>query len=82
MFSDPDEGSAVSYLRTEPDPEDARARRLWYTRRGLARVAALLDASRDAEARLTARIGPVPMRALRSALEALAADTGATPRPA
>lgn len=72
----------LGYLRTEPDPEDARARRLRYTKRGLALVAALLDASRKAEARLAARIGPVAMRALRSALEALAAGTGATPRPA
>jgi DNA-binding MarR family transcriptional regulator len=60
----------LGYLRTEPDPEDGRARRIRYTARGNKLLAALAKASSEAESRLAAALGPEKLQALRDALEA------------
>lgn len=61
---------ALGYLRTEPDPEDGRARRITYTARGRKLLAALATATREAETRLAATVGPEKLLALRDTLEA------------
>lgn len=62
---------ALGYLRAEPDPEDGRARRLRYTARGRALLAALSEASRALEAELAASLGPQRLAQLRATLEAV-----------
>jgi DNA-binding MarR family transcriptional regulator len=64
---------ALGYLRSEPDPEDGRARLLLYTARGLKLLAALADASRALEDELAASLGPERLQLLRDTLEALLA---------
>ncbi len=64
---------ALGYLRSEPDPEDGRARRLHYTARGRKLLAALADASRAVEAELALALGAQQLQGLRDALEALLA---------
>lgn len=61
---------AQGYLRSQPDPDDGRARRLTYTARGRALLEDLAAAGRDAEASLAARLGSARVRALRATLEA------------
>ncbi|MFO0932934.1 MAG: MarR family winged helix-turn-helix transcriptional regulator [Planctomycetota bacterium] len=65
---------ALGYLRSQPDPDDGRARRLTYTARGRALLACLAEAGRDAEAALAARLGVARVRALRATLEAAVAS--------
>lgn len=65
---------ALGYLRSQPDPDDGRARRLTYTARGRALLACLAAAGRDAEAALAARLGAARVRALRATLEAAVGD--------
>lgn len=65
---------ALGYLRSEPDPDDGRARRLRYTARGLKLLAALADASQALEDELAASLGPERLQRLRDALEALLAE--------
>lgn len=60
----------LGYLRTEPDPEDGRARRITYTARGQKLLSALAAASREAEVRLEAAIGAERVQSLRETLEA------------
>ena len=60
----------LGYLRTEPDPEDGRARRITYTARGQKLLSALATASREAESRLAAALGAERVRSLRETLEA------------
>lgn len=62
---------ALGYLRVEPDPEDGRARRLRYTARGHRLLAALLQASREADDALAATLGPERLKTLREMLEAV-----------
>lgn len=59
----------LGYLRTEPDPEDGRARRITYTARGQKLLSALANASREAETRLAAVLGAERVRSLRETLE-------------
>lgn len=59
----------LGYLRTEPDPEDGRARRITYTARGQKLLSALAIASREAETRLAAVLGAERVRSLRETLE-------------
>lgn len=60
---------ALGYLRTEPDPEDGRARRLRYTARGHRLLEALVRASRDAETALASVLGKDRLTSLRDTLE-------------
>jgi DNA-binding MarR family transcriptional regulator len=60
---------ALGYLRTEPDPDDGRARRLRYTARGHKLLAALVSASREAEHSLVSVLGKDRLRSLRGMLE-------------
>ena len=60
---------ARGYLRTEPDPEDGRARRLRYTARGHELLGALVSASHEAEASLAAVLGKDRLISLRELLE-------------
>ncbi len=64
---------ALGYLRSDPDPEDGRARRLTYTARGRRLLDALTAASQDAERALGASIGEKNLQALREALAAMLA---------
>ena len=59
----------LGYLRSEPDPEDGRARRITYTARGQKLLSALANASREAETRLAAVLGAERVRSLRETLE-------------
>jgi DNA-binding MarR family transcriptional regulator len=68
---------ALGYLRSEPDPEDGRARRLRYTARGHKLLAALADASRALEDELASALGPQRLHGLRGTLEAVLAGTAA-----
>jgi DNA-binding MarR family transcriptional regulator len=65
---------ALGYLRSEPDPEDGRARRLHYTARGHKLLAALGDASQAVEAELAASLGAPRLQMLRDTLEAVLAQ--------
>ena len=60
---------ALGYLRTEPDPDDGRARRLRYTARGHKLLGALVSASHEAEASLAAVLGKDRLISLRELLE-------------
>ena len=71
----------LGYLRTEPDPEDGGARRIRYTARGNKLLAALATASREAETRLAATMGPEKMRALRDTLETTLSAMPRSDRP-
>ncbi|MCU0919191.1 MAG: MarR family winged helix-turn-helix transcriptional regulator [Burkholderiaceae bacterium] len=62
---------ALGYLQAEADPEDGRARRLVYTARGRELLAALVAASREAEAALALTLGRQRLAALRDTLEAV-----------
>ena len=62
---------ALGYLRTEPDPDDARARRITYTALGRRLLAALMDASDQAEKELALALGKDQVLCLRGALEAV-----------
>lgn len=62
---------ALGYLHGKPDPEDGRARRLFYTPRGLELLEALAAASQSLEAELAATLGTRRLQALRSSLEAV-----------
>jgi DNA-binding MarR family transcriptional regulator len=77
---------ALGYLRTEPDPDDGRARRLTYTPRGHKLLSALVSASEQAEATLTQRLGSARLRDLRDTLESVlgapASPVPAEPAPA
>lgn len=73
---------ALGYLRAEPDPDDGRARRLRYTARGNRLLAALLQASQQAESDLAASLGDARLRALREALEAVLGEGRAEAGPA
>jgi DNA-binding MarR family transcriptional regulator len=75
---------ALDYLRSAPDPEDGRARRLTYTPRGHRLLAALVIASQEAETALSVPLGAQRVRALRDTLETVlgAAPAAALPRPA
>lgn len=64
----------LGYLRTEPDPEDGRARRIRYTARGHKLLAALVNASREAETKLAATLGQERVLQLRDTLEAMLND--------
>jgi DNA-binding MarR family transcriptional regulator len=64
---------SLGYLRSEPDPEDGRARRLHYTARGQKLLAALADASQIVEAELASSLGAPRLQLLRDALEAVLA---------
>ncbi len=64
----------LGYLRTEPDPEDGRARRIIYTARGHKLLAALVKASREAETKLAATLGQERLRLLRDTLEAVLSE--------
>lgn len=64
---------SLGYLRSEPDPEDGRARRLHYTARGHKLLAALADASQVVEAELASSLGAPRLQLLRDALEAVLA---------
>lgn len=67
----------LGYLRSEPDPDDGRARRILYTPRGKQLLVALLEESDRAEAALAARLGMRRLQALRAALEEVLADSAA-----
>jgi DNA-binding MarR family transcriptional regulator len=60
---------ALGYLRTEPDPDDGRARRLRYTERGHKLLGALVSASHEAENSLVSVLGKDRLRSLRGMLE-------------
>ncbi len=60
---------ALGYLRTEPDPQDGRARRLIYTERGHQLLDCLLLASQEAENALATSLGPERLQLLRDTLE-------------
>jgi DNA-binding MarR family transcriptional regulator len=70
---------AQGYLAVEPDPDDGRARRVVYTRRGRQLLQALLAASRKVEARCARLLGTARMAAVRSALEVLHERVSTTP---
>lgn len=72
---------ALGYLRSEPDPEDGRARRITYTARGHKLLAALVNASREAETTLAAKLGPERLQMLRDTLEALSSGSPHSGRP-
>lgn len=61
----------LGYLRSEPDPEDRRARRLTYTPRGHRLLAALVKASQEAEDALSGPLGTQRLKLLRDLLEAV-----------
>ena len=60
---------ALGYLRTEPDPDDGRARRLRYTARGHKLLGALVSASHEAENSLASVLGKDRLRSLRDMLQ-------------
>jgi DNA-binding MarR family transcriptional regulator len=60
---------ALGYLRTEPDPDDGRARRLCYTARGHKLLAALVSASHEAENSLASVLGKDRLQSLRDMLK-------------
>jgi DNA-binding MarR family transcriptional regulator len=60
---------ALGYLRTEPDPDDGRARRLRFTARGHKLLGALVSASHEAESSLASVLGKDRLRSLRDMLE-------------
>lgn len=60
---------AAGHLRTAPDPHDGRARLAHLTPKGERVLAALLDLSTEAEARMAGRIGAKRASRLRRALE-------------
>lgn len=60
---------ALGYLRTEPDPNDGRARRLHYTARGQDLLSALVSASAAAENSLADVLGEDRLRSLRGLLQ-------------
>ena len=64
----------LGYLRSDPDPEDGRARRISYTARGHKLLTALMNASQSAEAALEANLGPARLRSLRNTLEAMLSE--------
>jgi DNA-binding MarR family transcriptional regulator len=64
----------LGYLRTEPDLADGRAQRITYTARGHKLLAALMSASRDAEATLAARLGHERLRLLRDTLQTVLSE--------
>ncbi len=71
----------LGYLRVAPDPEDGRAKRILFTARGQKLLAALMLASREAEAGLSVRLGAARVRQLRRILEStLAGNQGASAR--
>lgn len=72
---------ALGYLRSEPDPEDGRARRLTYTARGRRLLTALSAASQSLEAELAASLGAPRLRELRDTLEAMLAQSPADASP-
>lgn len=57
------------YLELRPDPDDARARRLVHTERGLALMRALADVERALHAEVAADLGEGGMERLRRALD-------------
>jgi DNA-binding MarR family transcriptional regulator len=59
----------LGYLRTEPDPDDGRARRLRYTARGHKLLGALVSASLEAENSLGSAVGKDRLQSLRETLE-------------
>lgn len=59
----------LGYLRTEPDPDDGRARRLHYTARGHDLLGALVSASDEAENSLASVLGKDRLRSLRDMLQ-------------
>lgn len=59
----------LGYLRVAPDPEDGRAKRVQFTARGQKLLAALMEASREAEAELAQRLGVARVQQLRQILE-------------
>jgi DNA-binding MarR family transcriptional regulator len=61
----------LGYLRTQPDPDDRRAKRVSFTARGRKLVADLVDASRESEAALGLALGSVRLREFRRMLEAV-----------
>lgn len=65
---------ALGYLRSGPDPDDGRARRITFTAKGRALVEALAAAGAAAEAALASRLGAARVRALRATLEAAVAE--------
>lgn len=71
---------ALGYLQAGPDPEDGRARRLEYTARGHALLAALVAASREAEAALAVTLGRQRLAALRDTLETVLSQPLPIPR--
>ena len=60
----------LGYLRSEPDPQDRRARRLIYTPQGHKLLASLGAASRQGETALADVLGSHRLRSLRETLEA------------
>lgn len=71
---------ALGYLCVQPDPEDRRARRLTYTPRGHKLLAALVEASQDAEDALTVPLGPRRLKLLRDSLEGVLSTLPPGPR--
>lgn len=73
---------AAGHLRGAPDPADGRARLVRLTPKGESVLAALLELSAEAEARVAARIGEKRAGRLRRALEhwVAAIETEAAPR--
>jgi DNA-binding MarR family transcriptional regulator len=64
----------LGYLKVEPDPEDGRAKRVGYTARGRKLLAALVQASGEAEERLARRLGVERVAQLRETLVAVGRD--------
>lgn len=62
---------ALGYLCTQPDPDDGRARQVVYTPLGRKLLAALIQASREAEDAMAATLGAAQLQALRAMLETM-----------
>jgi DNA-binding MarR family transcriptional regulator len=69
-----DEMEASGYVQRRPDPEDARAKRLFLTRRGKQALAAARAFHGHFEAELARRTGPKQVEAARAALTQIVSE--------
>jgi len=68
---------ALGYVRREPDPADARVRRIALTERGLAVIEAARRARADVVGELRARLGAERVEAAEEVLREVLRETGA-----
>lgn len=66
---------AMGLVHIEPDPDDGRARRVRYTQKGGALVAAFIEADEETESEISELIGEAALSSLRSAMRSLVGQT-------